>query len=85
MHAHSVSARDIPHSLFSEWATVSNINPLKACQPVIYYRPFSVGGPMVGNICTLTACRPMIYYRPFSAGVLTVSNICLLKACRPVI
>ena len=58
---------------------------LTVCQPVIYYRPFSTCGPMVGNIVPLKVCWPMIYYTPFSASGLTVSNINLLAACWPVI
>ena len=64
---------------------VSNIGPLPACRPVIYYTPFSAGGQMVSNIGLLTVCRPMIYYRPFSAGGPMVGNICPLTACRPMI
>ena len=29
---------------------LGNICKLTACQPVIYYMPFSAGGPMVSNI-----------------------------------
>ena len=57
-----------------------NICPLRACQPMIYYMPFSVGGPTVSNICLLRACWPMIYYMPFSVGGLMVGNICMLTA-----
>ena len=64
---------------------VSNIGPLPACQPVIYYTPFSAGGPMVNNIGLLTVCQPMIYYRPFSAGGPTVGNICPLTALSRII
>ena len=36
---------------------VGNICILTVCQPMIYYRLFSVGGLTVSNIGPLTACK----------------------------